>query len=489
MVVFDAWQADPAERLKQAVAEAAGIEPARTLADTARRLRDGRSAATSTSSSTRSTSTSSTTATRPAPGRSPRSSRRPSAGPGLRASFLLALREETVAKLDSFKGAIPNVLGNYLRLEHLDRAAGRAAILGPIEEVNRRAPPDEQLEIEPALVEEVLDEVAAGRLDLGQVGQGCREGRGRGRPDRDAVPPARHAAALGAPNGTEGSRTLRLETLRRLGGAEQIVRDRLRGALDALSPEQQDVAAALFNHLVTPSGTKIAHGARGPRRVRPRRRGRARAGAVAARRRADPPAGGGRVGRRAVRDLPRRPGGGCSRLEARPRRRPGARAPARRRQVAAIAGCSPRSCAAVVLARGHGRGDGLRARAAEQRARAGQGRACARARGAAVRRCWRSTPRRASGSGVESAHAARTGEGEDLLRRALVESRVRAILRGERSGAGGRPSARTGRCCSRPGDDGTARIWRPGGGEADAVAPAGGDASRVPRSARTGDPF
>ena len=26
-----------------------------------------------------------------------------------------------------------------------------------------------------------------------------------------------------------------------------------------LSPEQKDVAARLFNHLVTPSGTKIAH--------------------------------------------------------------------------------------------------------------------------------------------------------------------------------------------------------------------------------------
>jgi WD40 repeat protein len=52
---------------------------------------------------------------------------------------------------------------------------------------------------------------------------------------------------------------LRLETLRRLGGAEAIVRDHLQGALASLDGEEQDVAASMFEHLVTPSGTKIAH--------------------------------------------------------------------------------------------------------------------------------------------------------------------------------------------------------------------------------------
>ena len=40
--------------------------------------------------------------------------------PDLRVNFLLAIREDALAKLDVFKGRIPNVLGNYLRLEHLD---------------------------------------------------------------------------------------------------------------------------------------------------------------------------------------------------------------------------------------------------------------------------------------------------------------------------------------------------------------------------------
>ena len=42
----------------------------------------------------------------------------------LRVNFLLAIREDAVAKLDAFRARIPNVLGNYLRLEHLDLDAG-----------------------------------------------------------------------------------------------------------------------------------------------------------------------------------------------------------------------------------------------------------------------------------------------------------------------------------------------------------------------------
>jgi WD40 repeat protein len=56
-----------------------------------------------------------------------------------------------------------------------------------------------------------------------------------------------------------GSSTLRAGTLESLGGAQHIVEEHLEGALEELTPEQKDIAARLFNHLVTPSGTKIAH--------------------------------------------------------------------------------------------------------------------------------------------------------------------------------------------------------------------------------------
>ena len=56
-----------------------------------------------------------------------------------------------------------------------------------------------------------------------------------------------------------GSDVLRVATFERLGGAQHIVEEHFESAMDALTPEQKDVAARLFNHLVTPSGTKIAH--------------------------------------------------------------------------------------------------------------------------------------------------------------------------------------------------------------------------------------
>src|SRR5262249_24897840 len=57
-----------------------------------------------------------------------------------------------------------------------------------------------------------------------------------------------------------GSRMLRLATLRELGGAAHIVEDHLERAMSELSPREKDAAAAMYHFLVTPSGTKIAHG-------------------------------------------------------------------------------------------------------------------------------------------------------------------------------------------------------------------------------------
>jgi len=93
------------------------------------------------------------------------------ARPNLRASFVISIREDALAKLDRFKGRIPNVFGNYLRLEHLDRAAGREAIAGPIDRYNELVA-DGAVAIEPALVEDVLDQVATGKVELGQAGRG-----------------------------------------------------------------------------------------------------------------------------------------------------------------------------------------------------------------------------------------------------------------------------------------------------------------------------
>lgn len=59
---------------------------------------------------------------------------------GLQAGFLVAVREDALAKLDRFKSEIPKLFDTFLRIEHLDTAAAHEAIVRPVEEYNRRAP-------------------------------------------------------------------------------------------------------------------------------------------------------------------------------------------------------------------------------------------------------------------------------------------------------------------------------------------------------------
>ena len=176
---------------------------------------------------------------------------------GLRANFLIGVREDALAQLDAFKARIPNLFGNSLRLERLDRIAARAAIEGPLERYNELVPAEEAVAAEPELVEAVLQQVAVGRVDLGQSGRG---GVGEEDADRIEAPYLQLVLERLWEVETEaGSRRLRLETLDRLGGAAHIVEDHLERAMAELSPQEKDAAAAIYNHLVTPSGTKIAH--------------------------------------------------------------------------------------------------------------------------------------------------------------------------------------------------------------------------------------
>lgn len=181
---------------------------------------------------------------------------------GLRARFLLAIREDALAKLDRFKREIPTLFGTYLRLRHLDRNSARDAITRPIEEYNRLATAsDEGVEIEPALVEAVLDQVTAGRVVLEQAAQGLAGGDGVAAGEERIETPYLQLVMtrLWKEEMRRSSRLLRLSTLHELGDAQTIVRTHLDDALGALTVDQQDLVADLFNHLVTPSGTKIAH--------------------------------------------------------------------------------------------------------------------------------------------------------------------------------------------------------------------------------------
>jgi WD40 repeat protein len=170
---------------------------------------------------------------------------------------LIGIREDSLGRLDTLRSAIPGVLSNYLRLERLDRDAARRAIVGPLDRWNELMP-DDAMAAEPALVEAVLDEVAAGRIEPDPAGIG-------------GVTPSAIVERIEAPYlqlvlerlwDTEreaASAVLQRETLRRLGGAGHIVEQHLDRSLAGLDAAERDAAAALFSYLVTPSGMKIAH--------------------------------------------------------------------------------------------------------------------------------------------------------------------------------------------------------------------------------------
>jgi WD40 repeat protein len=167
--------------------------------------------------------------------------------------FLLSIREDALARLDSFEGHVPGLGDHLLPLEPLDREAAREAILAPLE--HWRQTVGEEWEIEPALVDAVLEQVAAGQVSLGANGGGAKRGSGVEAPYLQLV-----LTRLWDEERRAGSHCLRLQTLERLGGADRIVRTHLDTALEALSEPEQDLSARVLRYLVTPSGTKIAHG-------------------------------------------------------------------------------------------------------------------------------------------------------------------------------------------------------------------------------------
>lgn len=180
------------------------------------------------------------------------------------ANFLLSLREDSLSRLDRFRGRIPKLLGNMLRLKHLDSEAGRAAIRKPLEKYNQMfaSSGEPPMEIEDELVETLLDEIKAGRVTLG-AGRGQVNTRGaemEAEEDRIETPFLQMVLMrLWNEEQSQGSNHLRLSTLNQLGGAERIIRTHLDKVMEKLSAPEQDVAARLFRYLVTPSGSKIAH--------------------------------------------------------------------------------------------------------------------------------------------------------------------------------------------------------------------------------------
>jgi Tfp pilus assembly protein PilF len=175
----------------------------------------------------------------------------------LRVHFLISIRDDAVASLDCFKGKIPNLFDNYLRIDHLDRDGAIQAIREPLAAYNSHLPPEQQMTIENDLVEAVLEQVRIDRISISEGGRGLASSQSSEikieTPFLQMVLTRLWDEEINAPE-----RALRRSTLARLGEAESIVRTHLNKIIEKLDEHEQDIAASVCSYLVTPTGSKIA---------------------------------------------------------------------------------------------------------------------------------------------------------------------------------------------------------------------------------------
>ncbi len=306
----------------------------------------------------------------------------------------------------------------------------------------------------------MLEQVVAGKVEVGQSGRGAAPA--------DEVTVRIETAYLQLvmyrlwdAERSAGSRVLRLETLNRLGGAEQIVRDHVEEALTGLTAEEKDLAARMLDHLVTPSGAKIAHEVVDLAELRRRTRGRRRPCPCQARKRAHPPLRlrqrTARAGYEIYHDVLAEPvlAWKAGHETQREREREAAETERRHRRLVRLLAAA--AVALVVMA-------GVTAFAviqwnkARSQARLAHGRELA---GAALSDL-NVDPLQSLVLALESARLRRTSQAETILRQALAANRERAIL----------PSdgpvhtvaySRDGSLVLTASTDGTARLWHTDG--------------------------
>jgi WD40 repeat protein len=178
----------------------------------------------------------------------------------LGAHFLISIREDAYASIgDLLNGLVPNVYGNFLHLDYLDRDDAKDAIERPVERFNELHAGGSPIVITPGLVDAVLDQIRRGEVvasDTAALDLRGTAADGAARIETTYLQLV--MKRLWDEEMAAGSRALRVETLERLGGASTIIATHLDQSMAALPEDQQTVAANVFRYLVTSAGTKIA---------------------------------------------------------------------------------------------------------------------------------------------------------------------------------------------------------------------------------------
>lgn len=176
------------------------------------------------------------------------------------AGFVISIREDSLSQLDRYRARIPAVLANPLRIRHLSERAARDAIVKPLQAC-RALPGWQDLPLaqdpEDGLVSALLAQTRAGRVSLASAAGG------RAAADEDeARVEAPYLqlvlARLWETECAKKSGRLHEQTLVDLGGAATIVRTHLDQVMARFSRDDRRLCAALFDRMVTPSGSKIA---------------------------------------------------------------------------------------------------------------------------------------------------------------------------------------------------------------------------------------
>jgi NTE family protein len=168
--------------------------------------------------------------------------------------LLVALRDDSLYRLDELRAFVPGILDTTIKLGHLDGVGVEEAIRGPVARYNEDYRKGGRLiMVEDELVSTLKRQLKETGLDKAQVTN----------IDDQPVELSYLQLALtklwtaeGGPKATE----LRESTLtHELGGVRRITRDHVETVMGRLNPEEQALCAKLFDRLVTGIGSKIAY--------------------------------------------------------------------------------------------------------------------------------------------------------------------------------------------------------------------------------------
>jgi WD40 repeat protein len=163
---------------------------------------------------------------------------------GLSVDVLISIREDWLPALDAFKGKIPALFNNYLRVKPLGREGAIAAIRGPLDRHNKKH--SLSVAIEDGLVDAVL---AKSRL-ISAISAPAAE---------SFAAPALQVILQRLWNEERpDSNVLRLRTLNKLTKRRDIIDQYTRDVMRRLHFLDRGTASILVDRLVTPAGTKIA---------------------------------------------------------------------------------------------------------------------------------------------------------------------------------------------------------------------------------------